>query len=151
MLGCAGAGLHGDGAQRRGAALGEDDTVHSGAIGHAQQRAQVLRIFHAVERQHQPRCEPSCRGRREQVFDGQKLLRADQRDHALMRRGLGATRQLLARLLPNADAGLAAQGDQPLKARVMPLAGHQHMVKAPLSGLERLFHRVQSVKNFHKG
>jgi len=31
----------------------------------------------------------------------------------------------------------------------MPLAGHEHVVKAPLAGFEGLFHRVQAVENFH--
>jgi hypothetical protein len=49
MLGRAGAGLHGYGAQGSGAALGDDDAIHSGAIGHAEQSPQVLRIFDAIE------------------------------------------------------------------------------------------------------
>ena len=65
MLGRARAGLDGNGAQRRGAALGEDHAVDAGAIGHAQQRAQVLRVFHAVEGQDETRCVGAVRGRSE--------------------------------------------------------------------------------------
>ena len=150
MLGCAGAGLHGGGAQRCGAALGEDNTVHAGAIGHAQQRAQVLRIFHAVESQDETRCGGLTGSRREQIFERKKLLRVHQRDHALMRGGPGGNSKLLARLLENTDAGLAALGHQPLEARIVPLAGHEHVVKAPLSGFQSLLHRMQAVENFHE-
>jgi hypothetical protein len=48
MLGRAGAGFDGNCAQRRGTALGEDDAVDACAIGYAQKRAQILRIFNAV-------------------------------------------------------------------------------------------------------
>ena len=64
--------------------------------------------------------------------------------------GLGQLRQLLARLLADADPGLAADGDQPFEAVVMAFAGHQNLVKAALAGLERLFNRVNSVENFHE-
>ena len=56
MLGCAGAGLDGDRAERGGTALGEDYTVYSGAVGYAEQCAQVLRIFDAVESKEQAGC-----------------------------------------------------------------------------------------------
>ena len=99
MFGRSGAGLDGHGAQRRGAALGEHDAVDAGAVGHAQQRAEVLRIFDAVESQHQARRAPGdWRRGREQVFDGQKLLRTDEGHDALMRGGSGKLRQLLARI-----------------------------------------------------
>jgi hypothetical protein len=51
VLGCAGAGLDGDGTQRGRTALGEYDAVDSGAIGHTQQGAEVLRVFNAIESQ----------------------------------------------------------------------------------------------------
>ncbi len=49
VLGCAGAGFDGGGTEGSGAALGEEDAIDSGAIGHAEQSAEVLRIFDAVE------------------------------------------------------------------------------------------------------
>jgi hypothetical protein len=66
-----------------------------------------------------------------------------------MRGSFGGNGKLFAGLLENADAGLAAQGDKLFEARVMPLAGYEHVVKTPLSGFQSLFHRVQAVKNFH--
>jgi hypothetical protein len=51
VLGGTGAGLDGDRAQRRRTPLGEYDAIHPRAVGHAQQSAQVLRVFHAVQSQ----------------------------------------------------------------------------------------------------
>jgi hypothetical protein len=73
----------------------------------------------------------------------------NQRDHALMRRRFGGNRQLLARLLKNADPGLTAQGDQLFEARVTPLTRHQHVVKSPLPGFQSFFNRVKAVENIH--
>src|ERR1035437_8823927 len=115
------------------------------------QGAQVLRVLDAIESQQQPGGAGSCRGGRVEVLDGQKLLRADQGHHALVGGGLGQQGQLLARFLADADTALAALGHQPLQALVVPLPGHQHMVKTPPAGLERLFDRMQPVENFHEG
>ena len=150
MLRRAGTGLYGSSAQRRGAALGKNHAVNPGAIGHAQQRAQILRVFHSVESQHETRCGRLAGSRHEEILERKKLLRVHQRDHALMRQGLRGNRKLFARLLENADASLAALGNQPFKARVVPLARHQNVVKAPLPGFQSLLHRVQSVENFHE-
>ena len=55
VLGGTGAGLYRYGAEGGGAALGEDDAVNAGSVGDAQQRAQILRIFHAIEREQKAR------------------------------------------------------------------------------------------------
>lgn len=49
VFGGSGTGFDGGGAERRGAALGDEDTVDPGAIGDAKQGAQVLRVLNAVE------------------------------------------------------------------------------------------------------
>jgi len=49
VLGSAGAGLYGGGGEGGGAALSEDDAVDAGAIGDAEERAEILGIFDAVE------------------------------------------------------------------------------------------------------
>jgi hypothetical protein len=154
VLGGSGAGLDGDRAQRGRTALGEHHAVHPGAIGHAQQSAQVLRVFNAIQSQQQASRSGLVRfglWRRKEVLDREELLRADQGHHALVSGGLRQLRQLLAALLADADAALAAKGHQPLQAGIFALAGHQDVVKAPPSGLDGLFYRVQSVQNFHKG
>ena len=55
MLGCAGAGFDGGGAEGSGAALGEEDAIDAGAIGNAEQSAEVLRIFNAIESEDETR------------------------------------------------------------------------------------------------
>ena len=57
VLGCSGAGFYGDGAERGGAALGEDDAVDAGAVGYAEERAEILRVFNAVEGEEQAGAE----------------------------------------------------------------------------------------------
>ena len=87
--------------------------------------------------------------RREEVFDGEEILRVDEGHNALVGGSLGELGQLLARLLADADAGIAAEGDEALDAGIFALAGHQNVVKAAAAGLERLLDRMQAVENFH--
>ena len=151
MLGGAGAGFDGDGAQRGGAALGEDDAVDAGAIGHAQQRAEVLRIFDAVEGEEQAR------------------LRSDRRSgskrSSMARNSCGRTRATTPwwagvpaswvscsrGFLADADAGLAAIGDEAREAVVVALAGDEDVVEAAPAGFESFLDRMQAVENFHEG
>jgi len=143
----AGAGLDGDRAQRGRPPLGEHDAVDSGSISDTQQGPEILRVFNAIE------SEQQAAGTRfesfEEIFDRERLLRANQRDDALVGRSLGQLRQLLARLLANAQTGLAAESDKAFKALVVPLAGHKNLVKAAASGLDGFFDRMQTVENFH--
>ncbi len=150
VLGRTGAGLDRHGAQGRGTALGEHHAIHPGAIGHAQQGAQVLRVLDAIQGQDEASGAGRGGGRRVEIFYGEKFLRFDQRHYALVSGRLGQQRKLLARLLAHSDPGLAADGDQPLQAVVLALAGHQHVVETPPSGLERFLHRVNAVENFHE-
>ena len=108
VLGGAGAGFDGDGAQGGGAALGEKDAIDARAIGDAKKSAEVLRVFNAVEREEEPGGSFAGGIGLEEVFDGERFLRADKRDDALVRGGLGGEGELLARFLTNADAGFAA-------------------------------------------
>ena len=78
VLGGAGAGFDGGGAERGGAALGEDDAVDAGAIGDAEQRAEVLRIFDAVEGEDEAGGGALRPDGRKEVFDGEEFLRADE-------------------------------------------------------------------------
>jgi hypothetical protein len=68
-----------------------------------------------------------------------------------MGRGLGDESQLLARFLADADTGLTALGEKPLHAGIVAFAGYQDVIKAAASGLERFFHRMQTVQDFHEG
>jgi hypothetical protein len=149
MLGCAGAGLDGGGAEGSGAALGEEDAVDAGAVGHAEERAEVLRVFDAVEREHEACGGGTVRRRREEVFEGEEFLRADEGDDALMRGGFGGESELLAGLLDDADTCLTALGEETVETGVMALAGNEDVVKAAAAGLEGFRDRVQAVKDFH--
>ena len=51
VLGGAGGGFGDGGGDGRGAALGEEDAVNSGAVGGAQERAEVVGVLDAVERE----------------------------------------------------------------------------------------------------
>jgi hypothetical protein len=75
----------------------------------------------------------------------------NQSHHALVSGSLGQLRQLLARFLADADASLAAEGDQPLQAKIVALASHQNVIEAPPAGLDGLLHRMQPIQNFHRG
>ena len=151
VLSGASAGLDGYGAEGGGAAFGEDDAIVAGAVGYAEEGAEILWIFDTVEREEQAGARGGGCGRGEQVFDGEEFLRADDGDDALMAgcsRDLG---QLVAGLLADANAGLAALGDQFFEAGVLALAGYDDVIKTPTAGLERLFDRVHAVENFHEG
>ena len=66
------------------------NAVDAGAIGNAEERAKVLRVFNAVEGEDEASGGFACgRAGREEVFEGEKFLRADERDYALMRGGFG--------------------------------------------------------------
>ncbi len=150
VLGGAGAGFDGGGAQRGGAALGEEDAIDAGAIGNAEQSAQVLRIFDAIESEDEA-CGGARSRRSKQILDGEKFLRADKRDNALVGGSFGSEGELLARLFQDPNANLAALGDEAGQTEILALAGNQDVVKAPLAGSEGFLDRVQAVENFHEG
>ena len=148
MLGCPGAGLHSGGAQRGRAPLGENHAIHPGAVRYTQQRAQILGIFHSIQRQQQP-CPSRGTQRLEEILNVQEFLRAHGRENALVGRGSRHLRKLFARLLANPNPRLAARGDQASEAVVVAFARHHHVIKSPPPGTQRLFHRVHAVEDFH--
>jgi hypothetical protein len=147
VLGCAGAGLDCYGAQGGGAALGEQNAIDSCAIGYAQKSAEILRVFNAVEGKKQAGGSGGCGG--VEVFEGEEILGADEGHDALVSGGFGECGQLLARLLADADAGVAAEGDEALQALVVALAGDENVVEAAAAGLEGFLDRMQAVQNVH--
>lgn len=152
MFGCAGAGFYGHRAQRGGAALGEDNAVDAGSVGHAKERAQVLRVFDAIEGKDEPGRLGAVDGRPslEEVFDGQRLLPPNDGHNALVCGGSGKLGQLLTGLLAHAHACLAAFGDQLFQPRVLALARHHHVVKAAPPGPKSFLNRVNAVEDFHR-
>ncbi len=152
MLCSAGTGLDGDRAKGRGAALGEHDAIHAGAVGYAEKSAEVLRVFNAVEgEQETGEAGLGCGIGRKQVFNRERCLPMNEGDDPLMRDVLRHKRELLARFLADADAKLSAESDHLFEARIVALGGHQDVVKPATTGLESFFHRMQAVENFHEG
>jgi len=153
VLGGARASLHSGRTQRSGAPLCQNNTVHSRPVRDTQQCSQVLRVFHSVEGQHQPgRPTTGDFSRRsEEIFNREELLRPDHGDHPLVRGGSCKLRELLSRLLPDAHACLAAVGNQPRKAFVLTLTGHDYVVKTASACLECLCNRMHSIEDFHEG
>jgi hypothetical protein len=144
-----GAGFDGYGAERGGAALGEQDAIDAGAVGYAEQSAEVLGVFDSVEGEKEASRAGEGRLGREKVFEGEELLGADDGDDSLMRGGLGAEGELIAGLGVDADAELAAEGDELDETRVLALASHENVVKMASAGAQSLFDRVQAVQKFH--
>jgi hypothetical protein len=152
VLSSPGTRFHGNRAERGGTALGENDTVDAGAVGYAEKRAEILRVFDAVKSKKQAsRAGLLRRVGREEVFNGERLLWANVSDHALMGGGLRHQGQLLTAFLADADAGLAALRHQLLKPDIVPLLGYEHVVKTAASGFESFFYRMQAVQDFHEG
>jgi hypothetical protein len=63
----------------------------------------------------------------------------------------GGKGELLARLLKDADTGLAALDDETLEAAVAALAGDEDVIEAAAAGLQSFLDRVQAVQDFHEG
>ncbi len=156
VLGGSGAGFDSDGAERSGAALGEEDAIDTRAIGDAKKSAEVLWVFDAIDREDEAGRGFACGGfigrgiGLEKVLDGEEFLRADERDDTLVRGCIGGEGELLARLLADANACVAALGNDAVKTIVVALARDEHVVKAAAAGLECFRHRMQAVENFHE-
>lgn len=145
----AGAGLDCDGTEGCGSALSEHDAVDARAVCHAKQRAEVLRIFYAVEGEH--KAFGSRLDGREKVLNGEELLRPYESDNALVGGGSGYLGELLAGFLADADSGFAADSDETPEALILALAGDENMIEAAAAGAECLLDRMNTVENFHAG
>ena len=131
--------------------LSEDDAVNTGSVGNAKESPQILRVFHAIECQQQPRSRSAgfCGRRRKEVLNRESLLRANESNHALVGSGSGELGELFARFLANTDPSLAALGHEMSKAVVMALAGYEYVIKTAAAGPECLLDGMQAVENFH--
>jgi hypothetical protein len=150
MFGCAGAGFDCGWADWSGAPLSQDNAIDSRAICHAQEGSKILGVFNTVERENETgRVKLAGRGL-EQVFESKRFLGSHQRDNALVRGGSGKLSELLAGLLADANAGLAAFSYKARKPVVLALAGDKNVVKTAAARLECLLHRMEAVENFHE-
>ena len=121
------------------------------AVGRAQQRAQVVRVLHAVERQKEPPAGGVWR-RRQQVLKLQQPALAQEGDDALMHLRADVPGELFAGFGVHPDAGSPSQFQelgQPGIAAAFALAGHRDVVDSLRAGAQRLLHRVQTVQNVH--
>jgi hypothetical protein len=151
VLGSARTGFDGSGAKWSGAALGEEDAIDTGAIGDAKKSSEVLRIFNAVEREDEAGGGVACgRWRREEVLEGEKFLRVNERDDTLVVRSFSGDGKLLARPLKDANASVAALGDEAAETFIVALAGDENVIEPAATGLESFRDRMQPVENFHR-
>jgi hypothetical protein len=134
MLGCSRAGLHGHWAERRGAPLGEDNSVDTGTVGYAEQGAEILRVFDAVEGQNKTPC--SGLGGREEIFNREEFLWPNKGDNALVSLRSGDLRELLARLLADAHACFTAGSNEARETVVLALAGDENVIEAAAAGAQ---------------
>jgi hypothetical protein len=146
VLGGAGGGLGGDAAERGCPALGRNDAVDACAVGGTEERAEVLRIFDAIEGEKQGRFTGNGL---EELFELGEGLGADDGDDTLVAGGFGEVGEVLARLEADADAALAAEGGDAVDLGVDAIAGEADMVEGAGAGAHGFFDRVQSVENFH--
>ena len=87
VLGGTGGGLGRDGREGGGAALGEDDAVDARAVGGAEEGAEIVGVFDAVERE-EKMMAGGTDGGVEKIFEGEEFALADEGDDALMGFGL---------------------------------------------------------------
>jgi len=142
---CSGGGFGGYGAEGGGAALGHDDSIDASAVGGAEERAEVLRIFYAVEGEDEARLA----GWFENILNRQELLGADDGDYALVGGGVGHVGEGLAGFGADADFEFFAEGDDGFEAIVAAFAGDEDMVEAAFAGFEGFFDWVHAVEGLH--
>ena len=146
MLGRSRRSLHRGARQSRGAPLGNDDAVGAGAIGGANERAQVVRVFHAVE--HDQEAVLAVALFEQRVHVG-VLLAAGDGDDALMGVGVGGAIELLARQEADLHSAGAAVVNQALHPLIMPLARDADVLEAARARLQRLADRMNAVDDDH--
>ena len=147
VLGGPGGGF-GDGAGDGGrAALGENDAVDTSSVGGAEEGAEVVWVFDAVEGEEEAVLAVGFRG--EEVFDGEELALADDGEDALVGVGAGEAGELVARLDGDTDFGGSAEFDEAFEAVVTALAGYADVIELAGAGADGLLNWVEAVENFH--
>ena len=147
VLGCAGGGFGYGGGDGGGASLREDDAVYSGAVGGADEGAEVVGIFDAVEGKEEAVLAVFFGG--EEVFDGEEFALADDGEDALVGIGAGEAGELVAGLDGDADVGGAAKFDDAFETFVATFAGYADVVELAGTGADGLLDGMEAVQNFH--
>ncbi len=130
-----------------GAALGNDDAIHTGGIGRAQNRAQVVRIFHAVEHDQE---RPLTTAFLQQVFDVGIFLRRSNCDHSLVVAGRREAIQVRTRNGAHRHAQRAALADDLVHALIVAFARHADVLEGTSAGLQRFQNGVDAVNDGHR-
>ena len=149
VLGGSGGGFEGDGAEGGGAAFGEEDAIDTGSFGRTEERAEVLGVFDAVEREEEMR--GGAGGGRDKIFEVEEITLANDGDHALMGGGSGEAGEGIAGLGADWDGRLAAEVEDGSDAGggSGALAGDADVVKVAGPGAEGFLDRVEAVEDFH--
>ena len=151
VLGGAGGGFGGDGAEGGGAALGEDDAVDTGSISGAEQGAEIVRVFDAIEGKEEA-VAGGAEGSVEEVFESEEFALAEEGDGALVGVCFAVAGELVARLGDDANAFEAAEFEERVHARVaatLALAGDADVIERPGTRAQGLLDGVQAVQNIH--
>lgn len=141
-----GAGFGHDAGDGRAASLGEQHTVDAGAVGGAEQGAEVVRVFNAVEGEEEAATQFGGSG--EKVFEGEEFALAQGGDGSLMGLGAGGAGKLGFVGEGDADAGKFAERGELVQAWCA-VAGDEDVFEAAGTGADGLFDRVEAVENFH--
>lgn len=149
VLGGSGRGLEGGGGERRGAALSEEDAIDAGGFGGAKQRAEVLRVFYAVERENEA---GFCTG--QQVLNVEEVALANDSDDALVGGGSGETGEGIAGLGAGFHSGGAAEGGDGAEPRILAaseaLLGEADVIETAGAGAEGLLDGMEAIEDFHQ-
>lgn len=138
-------GARNDFREPRGAALRNHDRGRAGGVSGAQDSAQIVGIFDAIEQDVQAAGAGG-------FFEAGIMLGRAKGDHALMRGARRGSIQLFPRLETYGDAALAAHIDELLQTRTRGAFGDQNVVDRP-SGFEGLPDGMDSCEqgHYHKG
>ena len=141
MLDRAGGGLGHGSREPDGPALRDHHAMRAGRFRRPQHRAEIVRIFDAVQQQHQCRLV-LLEGRLEDFLHLGIGLRSGQRDNALMAAGRDQPVQCLPRFDTNRHAGLAGKLDEFFE---LPVRVHDDQpAQRPRAGAQRFLYRMQA-------
>ena len=122
-----GGSLGNGGSQADAAALGDDDTVGTGALGASEDSAQIMGVGQLIA-DHQQGSLPTGSGLLQKIVNGVVHMGGSQGDDALMGTGEGHGIQLPAIHRNHHGSGLLGLGSQPLQAPVGISGGDEHLV-----------------------
>lgn len=137
-------GLDGGSAQRRGTPLRRDHSIDARSLGAAQQRTKILRIFDAVQSQHQRLLRQSAN----KVLQGQRPPLANDGHDSLVSIAARHPGQLDAVGIADANSGFAESFDKRGKmAAAFPQGQNRLKMSCPRG--QRFFNRMPPEQNVH--